>query len=123
MSKKEDDLFPAGDDEAIVFEEYDRLLGILFERINAFAEEENISDHVLPLLVLQTSVTLRMGAYVMTTAKPSGGGLKLDLDRFRRGADDLFREMKKDAERYVDESKMRLAELEEEEEDGDEDEE
>ena len=34
-------------------------------------------------------------------AKPSGGGLKLDLDRFRRAADELIREMKKDADRFI----------------------
>jgi hypothetical protein len=112
MAKKRDELFPAAEDETEALEEFDRLLGLLFERINAFAEEENISDHILPLLVLQTSATLRMGSYIMTTVKPSAGGLKLDLDRFRREADDLIREMKKDAERFVDESKRRLAELE-----------
>jgi hypothetical protein len=112
MSKKDDDLFPADEDETEALEEFDRLSMLLFERINAFAQEEDVADDILPLLLLRASATLRMTGYVMTVAKPSAGGLKLDLDRFRRQADDLVREMKKDAERFVVESGKRLAEME-----------
>jgi hypothetical protein len=115
MSKKQDELFSPDEDEEEALEEFERLSRLLFEHVNAFAEEENVSDEILPFLVLQLSVTLRMGSYVMSTAKPSAGGLKLDLDRFRREADDLIRETKKDAERFIEDSKRRLAELELEE--------
>ena len=120
MSKKQDELFPPDEGENGALEEFERLSRLLFERVNTFAEEENVSDEILPLLVLQLSVTLRMGSYVMLTAKPSSGGLKLDLDRFRREADDLIREMKRDAERFVAESKERIAEIELEEDEGEE---
>ena len=49
-------------------------------------------------------------------AKPSGGGLKLDLDRFRRDADELIREMKKDADHFIAEARESMAaELDEDE--------
>ena len=38
-----------------------------------------------------------------------GGGLKLDLDRFRRDADELVREMKKDADRFIAQARESLA--------------
>ncbi len=110
MAKKQDDL-PMDEDDTQVVEEFERLSGLLFARVNAFAEEENISDEVLPFLLLQLSVTLRMDSYVMMTAKPSASGLKLDLDRFRREADDLIREIKRDAERFVDEARGILRRL------------
>jgi hypothetical protein len=45
----------------------------------------------------------------MSVAKPSVGGLKLDLDRFGRAADDLIRDMKKDANEFIEDAKALLA--------------
>jgi hypothetical protein len=50
-----------------------------------------------------------MMAYAVSVAKPSGGGLKLDLDRFRRDADDMIREMKKDADQIISDMKESIA--------------
>ena len=63
--------------------------------------EEDVADELLPLLLIRLAVTMRMVAYAATVAKPSGGGLKLDLDRFRRYIEDLIRETKKDADRFI----------------------
>ena len=63
--------------------------------------EEDVGDDILPLLLLRLSVTMRMMNYAESVAKPSAGGLKLDLDRFRRDADDLIREAKKDADGFI----------------------
>jgi hypothetical protein len=52
---------------------------------------------------------MRMMAYAATVAKPSGGGLKLDLDRFRRDIEDLIRESKKDADRFIAQAKESIA--------------
>jgi len=41
----------------------------------------------------------------LSVAKPSGGGLKLDLDRYRRDAEELIREMKRDADQIVAQAK------------------
>jgi len=97
----EDDLFgeDGHGDEAV--DDFNRLTDILFQRIDEFAEEEDVADEVLPLLLLRLALTMRMVAYAATVAKPSGGGLKLDLDRFRRDIEDLIRETKKDADRFI----------------------
>ena len=52
---------------------------------------------------------MRMMNYVESVAKPSGGGLKLDLDRFHRDIEDLVRELKKNADRFVTESRQAIA--------------
>ncbi|QPF82601.1 hypothetical protein IC762_22980 [Bradyrhizobium genosp. L] len=50
-----------------------------------------------------------MMAYATSVAKPSAGGLKLDLDRFRHEAEDLVRLMKKDADRFIAQAKEAIA--------------
>jgi hypothetical protein len=99
MSDEDDDLFGEDTDQAV--EEFDRLTDILYARVTAFAEDEDVADEMLPLLLLRLSLTIRMMNYAESTAKPSAGGLKLDLDRFRRDADDLIREAKKGADQYI----------------------
>lgn len=99
MPDESDDLFGEDRDEAR--EDFNRLTDLLFQRVSEFADEEDVADDILPLLLLRLSATMRMMAYAVSVAKPSGGGLKLDLDRFRRDADELIREMKKDADRFI----------------------
>ena len=72
---------------------------------------------MLPPLLLRLSMTMRMMAYATSVAKPSAGGLKLDLDRFRRDIEDLIRATKKDADRFIAEAKLSMAaaELDEDE--------
>jgi hypothetical protein len=106
--KNDDDLFDGDDAEAI--DEFGQLSQMLLERVSEFAEEEDINDDALPLMLLNVAVTLRATAYPISVAKPSVGGLKLDLDRFGRAADDMIRELKKDANRFLEEAKALLAE-------------
>jgi hypothetical protein len=47
--------------------------------------------------------------YAASVTKPSGGGLKLDLDRFRRDIEDLVRESKKNADRFIAETSEVIA--------------
>jgi hypothetical protein len=107
MPDENDDLF--GEDGVESVEEFNRLTDLLFQRVSEFADEEDVADDILPLLLLRLSATTRMMAYAMSVAKPSGGGLKLDLDRFRRDADELIREMKKDADRFIAHAKESIA--------------
>jgi hypothetical protein len=115
MPDDKDDLF--GEDENEAIDDFDRLTEILVQRIGEFAEEEDVADEVLAPLLLRLALTMRMVAYAATAAKPSGGGLKLDLDRFRRDIEDLIRETKKDADRFIAQAKesMAAAELGEDE--------
>jgi hypothetical protein len=114
MPDNDDDLFGEDRDDAVA--DFNRLTDLLFQRVSEFADEEDVADDILPLLLLRLSATTRMMAYAMSVAKPSGGGLKLDLDRFRRDADELIREMKKDADRFIAEARESMAaELDEDE--------
>jgi hypothetical protein len=107
MSEENDDLFGKNEDEAI--EELSRLSKILYERVTEFAAEEDVADETLPLLLLQLSLNLRMVNYAESTAKPSAAGLKLDIDRYRRDAEDLIRETKRDADGFIARAKEAIA--------------
>ena len=105
------------DDGQETLDEFDRLTELLSQHVVKFADEEDIPDEMLAPLLLRIAVTSRMVGYVASTAKPSAGGLKLDLDRFRRDVDDIVRETKKDAEEFIARAKVSIAaaELDEDE--------
>jgi hypothetical protein len=107
MPHDKDDLFGEDGDEAVA--DFDRLTELLLQRIGEFAEEEGVADELLAPLLLRLALTTRMVAYAATAAKPSGGGLKLDLDRFRRDIEDIIRETKKDADRFIAQAKASMA--------------
>ena len=109
----DNDLFDEDGREAL--DEFDRLTQLLSQHLLKFAEDEDIPDEMLALLLLRIAITSRMLGYVASTAKPSAGGLKLDLDRFRRLIDDLIRETKKDAEGVVARAKEEIAAAERDE--------
>ncbi len=101
LKMADDDNDPLSDDDNAALDDFDELCDRLFQVVSQFADEEGVDDELLPLLLLRLSVTTRMMAYVGSVAKPSGGGLKLALDRYRRETDDLIRDAKKDADRSV----------------------
>ena len=107
MSDDKDDLFDEDGEEALA--DFDRLTEMLLQRVVEFAEEEEIAEGLLWPLLLRLAVTTRMTDYVATAAKPSGGGLKLDLDRFRRDIEDLIRATKKDADRFIAQARESMA--------------
>ena len=107
MPDQDDDPFGEDEDEAV--SDFDRLGDVLYQRIAEFAEEEDVDDEMLPLLLLRMALTVRMMAYATSVTKPSGGGLKLELDRFRRDAEELIREMKKDADGFIVQAKEMIA--------------
>ena len=115
MPDENDDLFGEDGDEAV--DDFNRLTDLLFQRVSEFADEEHVADDILPLLLLRLSATMRMMAYAVSVAKPSGAGLKLDLDRFRRDVENIIRETKKDADRFIAQAKESIAaaELDEDE--------
>jgi len=107
MTDDKDDLF--GEDLNEALDEFDRLTEILSRRVFEFAEEEGVDDEQLSPLLLRLALSSRMVAYASGTAKPSGGGLKLDLDRFRREIEDLIRAAKKDADHFIKQAEESLA--------------
>jgi len=112
MADENDELF--GDDEDQAVDDFNRLSDLLFLRISEFSEEEDVADELLPLMLLRLAVTMRMMNYVVSVDKPSGFGLKLDLDRFRRDTEDLFRAMKKEADDFIIQAKETIAAAEHE---------
>jgi hypothetical protein len=109
-----DDLLDLKSDDGAARAEYERLRQGLQEAISDFADEEDISHAYLALLLLDLGVTSRMVDYVLSVEKPSGTGLKLEIDRFRREIDDFIRSSKKSAEEFVAASKKALAETDSE---------
>jgi hypothetical protein len=111
----DDDLFDDDGQEAL--DEFDRLTQLLTQLVLKFAEDEDIPDEMLSPLLLRIATTSRMVGYLASTAKPSAGGLKLDLDRFRRDVEVVIRETKKDAEGFIARAKASIAaaELDEDE--------
>jgi hypothetical protein len=81
--------------------DYERWREKMYQRVSEIAEEEDISFGALALLLVDLGISSRMIEYVAATPKPSVGGLKLDLDRFRREIDDYFRGCKRDAEDFL----------------------
>ena len=73
MSDDQENLFD--DDVNDLRNEIDELSHSLFERVSEFAEEEDIDDELLSLLLFRLSVITRKMAYTQTAAKPSAGGL------------------------------------------------
>jgi len=113
MPDDQNDVF--GEDGQEALDDFERLSELLFPRVVDFADEEEVADGLLSPLLLRLAVTMRMMDYVATTAKPSGGGLKLDLDRFRRDIEDMIRETKKDADRFIAQARESMAAIEQEE--------
>jgi hypothetical protein len=111
----DNDLFD--DDGQETLAEFDRLTQLLSQHVVKFAEDEDISDEMLSPLLLRIAITSRMVGYLASTAKPSAGGLKLDLDRFRRDVEDVIRETKKDAEAFIAHTKASIAAAELDEDD------
>ena len=113
MPDDQNNLFGEDGDDAV--DDFDRLSELLFRHVAAFADEEEVADGLLTPLLLRLAVTMRMMDYVAATAKPSGGGLKLDLERFGRDIADIIRERKKDADQFVAAAKESMAALERDE--------
>src|SRR5215470_13900026 len=114
MTSQKDD-FDEEDEAAI--EELDRHGMALHQRVQDYADEHDLSDEIASLLLLNISVRMRMVSYALETEKPSGSGLKLDLDRFRREIDECVRAAKKDADHFIAEAKVARAAAERELED------
>ena len=114
-----DDLFGNGEEHDADESEFERHGRAVHELIQDYLDEHEISDSAGSVLLLNAAITLRMIGYATEVEKPSAGGLKLDLDRFRRDIDDAFRMAKRGAEEFIETSKVELEaarrELEEEE--------
>ncbi len=110
-----DDLF---DDEADrdADEELQEHSRAIHELLDAYADEHDLPADVMSPLAFEVGLKLRMVAYCIGTAKPSGSGLKVELDRCRRDLDELIRAHKKSADEFVPMTKEIIEEIERREE-------
>ncbi len=94
-----DDVFDDGDDEA--FEEMIAHAEAIHRLVDEYAQDHDIAVYVASQLTFDVALKQRMIAYCLETAKPSGSGLKAELDRCYRDLAGLFRESKKNADDFV----------------------
>jgi hypothetical protein len=80
---------------------YEELRNLLLTAVNDCADDHDIPQGALALLLVDLGVSAYMFAYVLRTEKPSALGLKLELDRFRREIEDFLRSSKKSAAEFV----------------------
>ena len=110
-----EDRAPEGADE-----EFERHRAGLYKLICEFLEEEDISEAYAVFLLLDAALGMRMTAYGVEVENPSALGLKRDLDRLQRDVERLIREGKRGAEEFIQKAKELRAEIEAEDEDGEE---
>jgi len=96
-------------------DEFDALTSAFQDHMDEFAREHDLNYSVLSLLSLRMSLSARMLDYVTEVEKPSGSGLKLQLDRFRRDVDEIVRLARKGADEFVATAKEALAQAESDE--------
>jgi hypothetical protein len=114
MNSQNDDF---DEETEAAIDELDRHGMALHQLIQDYMDEHDLSDEIASLMLLDISVRMRMVGYALETETPSGSGLKLDLDRFRREIDDCIRTAKKNADHFIGEAKTLRAEAENETED------
>ena len=108
---------PPFDDEADDTDDYAEIGQALHSRIEEFAEEHDLPEREISLLLLEIAMKSRMAGYVLSVERPSGSGLKLELDRMRRDADELIRGAKELRTQYVADGKELLKQAEQAEQD------
>jgi hypothetical protein len=85
--------------------EWDRHRRAIHDLVEDYREENDIGDGAASMMLMTLGLNMRMTAYALDVEKPSASGLKLDLDRFKRDIDGLFREARKNAETFVETAK------------------
>jgi hypothetical protein len=103
-----DDLFGNGEEHDAAESEFERHGRAVHELVQDYLDEHEIPDSAGAVLLLNAALTLRMIGYATEVEKPSAGGLRLDLDRFRREIDDAVRRAKRGAEEFIETSKAEL---------------
>jgi hypothetical protein len=85
------------------------------EMVLDYLDANDVDEGTAVFGLIEIALSIAMSGYVMSTEKPSAGGLQMELDRLAKDIADLVREAKKSAKTFVEET---LAALEEGEETG-----
>jgi hypothetical protein len=112
MAPSQENLFDPDASEQEIADEMEALFMAFHEHVQEFAQERELNDGMVSLLTLRLSLSARMFDYVMSTEQPSGSGLKLELERYRRDVDDAVRAARKGADDFVAKAREAIAEAE-----------
>jgi hypothetical protein len=99
-------------EEQALGDEFDELRELLGQHMDEFIEAHEVPAGMMAQMLMELSISLRMADYVLAVEKPSGSGLRIELDRFGREIADVVRTSKKSADEFVEASKQALAEEE-----------
>jgi len=80
------------------------------EMVLDYLDTNDVDEGTAVFGLIEIALSIAMSGYVMSTEKPSAGGLQMELDRLAKDIADLVREAKKSAKTFVEET---LAALEE----------
>jgi hypothetical protein len=86
-------------------DDYHQMQEALHRHVSDFADEHDLTLGAVSVLLIDLAVTWRMLDYVMSVEKPSGAGLKLDLDRMRRDVEEHLRNCKRGADDFIVETR------------------
>ena len=120
MTTDDDDDFDPELDEAA--SDWERHHHVIHQMIEAYQEGHDLDDIAVSMMLVTIGLNMRMTAYALNVDKPSSTGLRLDLDRFKRDIDELFRGAKKNAEEFIETAKVLIEAAAEDETDDEEDE-
>jgi len=83
------------------------------EMVLDYLDENDVDEGTAVFGLMEIALSIAMSGYVMSTEKPSAGGLQMELDRLAKDISDLIREAKKSAKTFVEETMAALEEADE----------
>jgi hypothetical protein len=120
-----DDPFGNGEENDTDGDDFARHGRAIHDLVQEYLNTHDIGDAAGSVLLLDLAIHMRTIGYVLDVEQPSGSGLRLELDRFRRDIDEAIRHAKKGADEFIQTIKPVLEEaknLDDDEDDEDEDE-
>jgi len=80
----------------------------LREMVLDYLDENDVDEGTAVFGLIEIALSIAMSGYVMSTEKPSAGGLGMALDRLGKDITDLLREAKKGAKTFIEETQAAL---------------
>ena len=78
------------------------------EMVLDYLDENDVDEGTAVFGLIEIALSIAMSGYVMSTEKPSAGGLGMALDRLSKDVGDLIREAKKGAKQFIEETQAAL---------------
>lgn len=78
------------------------------EMVLDYLDENDVDEGTAVFGLVEIALSIAMSGYVISTEKPSAGGLGMALDRLSKDIGDLIREAKKGAKQFIDETQAAL---------------